>query len=203
MLKKFIMPLMAICSLFVTTSCEESEEVSEFDNWKARNEHYVDSIADLAKVGTDGWNKIPAYTMGDKVGEYGRNDYYIYVKKLEHGAGDYCPQGGDTVRVHYSGRLIPTTSNPSGLVFDKSYASGSLNEETDVPTMLSVNGTVVGFATALMHMVEGDRWCVVIPQYLGYSDNATGSVPKYSTLIFDMKLARIYRNGQDNNTSWH
>jgi FKBP-type peptidyl-prolyl cis-trans isomerase len=54
-----------------------------------------------------------------------------------------------------------------------------------------------------MNMVEGDRWKVVMPQYLGYKDNATGDIPAYSTLIFDIKLARVYRNGDNSNTSWH
>ena len=194
---------MAICTMLFAVSCEESEEVSEYDNWKPRNEYYLDSIASLARGNADGWVQIPAYTMSDFIGEDGNKNYYIYVKKLELGTGTYSPQDGDTVRVHYQGRLIPTDSYPQGLVFDKSYAAGSLNEATDVPSLLSVDGTVVGFATALMHMVEGDRWKVVIPQYLGYQGSATGDIPAYLTLIFDIKLARIYRNGDDNDTSWH
>lgn len=203
MLKKFIMPLMAICTMFFAVSCEESEEVSEYDNWKPRNEHYLDSIADLARCNEGGWVQIPAYTMGDNIGENASKSYYIYVKKLELGSGSYRPQDGDTVRAHYQGRLIPTDSHPQGKVFDKSYAASSLNEATDVPTLFAVKETVVGFSTALMNMVEGDRWEVVIPQYLGYKDNASSEIPAYSTLIFDIKLARVYRNGDNNNTSWH
>lgn len=202
-MKKFIVPLIAICTLFFATSCEESEEVSEYDNWQPRNEHYLDSIASLARGGTDGWSQIKAYTMSDDLGEDGNKSQYIYVKKLEFGTGTYHPEDGDTVRVHYSGRLIPSASYPQGYVFDKSYATNTLNETTDVPTLLPVSGTVVGFATALMHMVEGDRWQIVIPQYLGYKKNSTGGIPAYSTLIFDIKLARVYRNGEDNNTDWH
>lgn len=203
MLKKFIVPLMTICTLLFAVSCEEAEEISEYANWKSRNTHYVDSIADLARNGVGGWTAVKAYTMGDSLGTDGDNKYYIYVQKLEEGAGTYSPQDGDTVRVHYSGRLIPTDQNPLGLVFDKSYSSSFLNEDTDVPVLLAVDGTVVGFGTALMHMVEGDRWKVVIPQYLGYQGNKSGSIPAYSTLIFDMKLARVYRNGDDNDTNWH
>jgi FKBP-type peptidyl-prolyl cis-trans isomerase FklB len=203
MLKKFIMPLVAICTMFFAVSCEESEEVSEYDNWKPRNEHYLDSIASLARGNVDGWLQIPAYTMGDHIGEDASTSYYIYVKKLELGAGSYRPQDGDTVRAHYQGILIPTDSHPQGKIFDKSYATGSFNEATDVPALFAVNSTVVGFSTALMNMVEGDRWKVVMPQYLGYKDNATGDIPAYSTLIFDIKLARVYRNGDNSNTSWH
>lgn len=203
MLKKFIMPLFAVFSLFVATSCEESEEVSEYDNWASRNGYYVDSIATLARSGANGWKQIPAYTMGDNIGEDASVSQYIYVKNLENGTGDYSPQSGDTVRVHYEGRLIPTESKPEGLVFDKSYNKQELDENTDVPALLTVKGTVVGFATSLMHMVQGDHWQVVIPQYLGYGNDATGSIPAYSTLIFKIKLAKVYRNGDNNDTSWH
>lgn len=197
------MPLMCLCAVFAMTSCGETEEANEYANWKDRNEHYVDSVATLARSGTDGWSQIAAYTMGSNLGEDGNTNYYIYVKKLEQGDGDYQPQSGDSVRVHYLGRMIPTATYPKGPVFDKSYVTQTLNEATDVPTLMAVSGTVVGFATALMHMVEGDRWQVVIPQYLGYQGGSTGSIQPYSILIFDIKLARVYRNGDDNDTSWH
>jgi FKBP-type peptidyl-prolyl cis-trans isomerase FklB len=57
---------------------------------------------------------------------------------------------------------------PYGFNFGKSYSSSTLNETTDVPTLMAVNQNITGFATALMHMVEGDRWKIYIPYYLGY-----------------------------------
>ncbi len=39
--------------------------------------------------------------------------------------------------------------------------------------------------------------------YLAYKDNEDSKIPKYSTLIFDIQLARIYRYGIDTDTSWH
>lgn len=204
MMKKTLFSLLALC-VFALCSCSESEEVSEFDNWKERNEHFIDSIASLANSNTDGWSKIKAYTMGDSLGMNADKNYYIYVKTLEYGAGTYNPQARDSVRVHYSGRLIPTDMYPQGYNFDKSYNTSVLNEATDVPTLMGVSGTVTGFATALMHMAQGDRWLVVVPQYLGYKDEDFSSVniPAYSTLIFDIKLARIYRFGLDTNTKWY
>ncbi len=181
--------------LFLTASCDEQEEMGEYDNWLERNVVYVDSIANLANAGTDNWTKYQSYTLGDNLGMDADNSFYIYVKKLETGTGEKNPCDGDTVRVHYSGSLI------TGEVFDKSYSGSVLNEKTDVPALMRTIGTVAGFATALENMVEGDRWLVVIPSYLGYGGNSTASIPAYSTLVFDLKLARLYEDGE--NTGWH
>lgn len=53
-------------------------------------------------------------------------------------------------------------------------------------------------------MVEGDAWKIVVPYYLGYGENdySSASIPGFSTLIFDIKLARIYRYKVDTDTSW-
>lgn len=188
------------------SSCSEQDEVSEYDNWKERNLHYVDSIADIARTNTDGtWTMYQAYNLSDSLGLNDKNEYYIYVQKLENGTGTINPYYNDSVRIHYCGRLLPTTSYPEGYVFGKSYYSSTLNEETDVPTLMGVNQNITGVITSLIHMVEGDRWRVIIPYYLAYgtSDYTSASIPGYSTLIFDIKLAKIYRYMIDTDTDWY
>lgn len=188
-------------------SCSETEEAGEHDNWKERNQHYVDSIAGLANAGRDGWTKFVAYNLNDSVeASHPNNNHYIYVQKLESGTGTLKPLFNDSVRVHYMGRLIPTNDYPQGYIFDKSYTSYTLNEATDVPAAFGVKSVVPGFTTALLHMVEGDNWKVVIPHYLGYGEDGSQSDSKlegYSALIFDIKLSCIYRHKIDTNTSWH
>ena len=188
-------------------SCSENNEVGEYDNWLARNQHYVDSIAALANDGKDGWTKIIAYNLMTREERPDlTNNHYIYVQKLENGTGERRPEQNDSVRVHYMGRLIPSASYAQGNVFDKSYSTYAFNEETDVPKLMpAANNMITGFATAVMSMVEGDRWKVVIPYYLGYNPNVNPStiVPDYSALIFDIKLVRIYRYKIDTDTTWH
>ncbi|MCD8237584.1 MAG: FKBP-type peptidyl-prolyl cis-trans isomerase [Prevotellaceae bacterium] len=206
-LSKLFTSIAAILILVLASSCSEHEEAGEFDNWQERNRHYIDSIATEARINADGkWTKIRAYTLSDSQDETDSdNNHYIYVKKIETGNGTYSPLYTDSVRVHYSGRLIPSSTYPKGYNFGKSYSTSVLNEATDVPALMGVSQNIVGFATALMHMVEGDRWEIVIPYYLGYgttSSTQTG-IPGYSALIFDVKLARIYRYQIDTDTSWH
>ena len=54
---------------------------------------------------------------------------------------------------------------------------------------------VDGFTTALMSMHRGDHWTVYIPHQLGYGTSASGTVPAYSTLIFDLRLVDFSHPG--------
>ena len=191
-------------TLLFLSSCSEKDEVSEYENWQARNQHYVDSIASLANAGTDGWTKMLVYYLVDsKENPDKDNNHYVYIKKLENGTGTQSPEFKDSVRVHYIGRLIPSSSHPQGYVFGKSYSTYTFNEDTDVPALMNTGGSVI--ATPLMHMVEGDRWKVVVPYFIGYGtdDYSLAGIPGYSSLTFDVKLARIYKYRIDTDTTWH
>ena len=196
--------LFLFSSLFILGSCSENDEVGEYDNWKERNQQYIDSIAHLASTGTDGWSKMLSFTLMDSVENINpNNNHYIYIQKIEEGAGTTYPMYNDSVRVHYLGRLIPSSSYAQGYIFGKSYSTYTFNEATDVPAIMALKDNIVGFATATMHMVEGDRWRIVIPYYLGYGTSSSASIPGYSALIFDVKLARVYRYKSGADTTWH
>ena len=118
---------------------------------------------------------------------------YIYCRLLEKGEGTMKPIYTDSVITHYRGKLIPLYDG-SEVVFDQSF-KGELNTETAVPVGFGVGQVIVGWTTALQEMVEGDRWEVYIPQGMGYGMAGSGSsIPAYSTLIFDMKLEKLYTN---------
>ncbi|MCQ2258357.1 MAG: FKBP-type peptidyl-prolyl cis-trans isomerase [Bacteroidaceae bacterium] len=203
-MKKIIFILSILVSFISFCSCSEQDETSEYENWEVRNKLFIDSISNLAKTGKDGWSRIVAYNYVDSIENiYNNSNHYIYIQKIENGEGDKYPMFNDSVRVHYLGRMIPTSANSQGYVFDKTYNTYILNEETDVPAILSVRGTVTGFATAMLNMREGDRWKVVIPSDLGYGKENHSNIPGFSTLIFDVKMARIYRYKIDTNSTWH
>ena len=46
-----------------------------------------------------------------------------------------------------------------------------------------------------MHI--GDRWKVYIPYQLAYGKTNNGTIPAYSTLVFDVTLVSYYRAGVD------
>jgi FKBP-type peptidyl-prolyl cis-trans isomerase FklB len=186
-------------------SCKEQSEAGEYDNWQARNDHYIDSIAQVCRLNADGqWVAFRSYDLGTSVKEDTDTRHYIYVHKESAGTGTYLPRNNDSIRVHYSGSLIPTETYAQGYNFGRSYYGYTLDETLDVPALMGVNGTVSGFKTAVMNMVEGDKWRIYVPYFLGYgaAEQTTTHIPAYSTLIFDVKLARIYRYKIDTDTKW-
>ena len=178
----------------LTTSCSESdEEKSEFDNWQERNETYFNEVYNRAKNSSSSeWAVYTKWSLNDDVAANPKD--HIVVQVLERGTGSGCPLYTDSVRIHYSGRLMPTASYAQGYEFDKSWTD-SYNPAVSKPLTSVVNGFVDGFSTAIMNMHIGDRWRVYIPYQLGYGTTASGSVPAYSTLIFDLTLVAYNHPG--------
>ena len=176
--------------LFGLTSCEETTDVGEFDNWQSRNTQFIDSIAGVARANTYGdWKVILADGL-DPMKQWG-NDCYVYCQVIEEGSGTEHPLFTDSVVVNYCGRLMPSATYPDGFLFDSSY-SGDFNPSFNVPVGMPLSGTVPGFCTAVQNMVAGDRWNVYIPYQLGYGEKVSASIPACSTLIFDINLVSFH-----------
>lgn len=192
-------------------SCAEDTAVEDpYANWQVRNEHYIDSIADVARANVDGkWEIYRNYKIANADmtpglgGTVVTNPYEtpasvndsVYMKVLEVGEGDgNSPLFTDTVSVYYRGKLI------NGTVFDQNY-SGDLNTEVHVPTHFALqakqsdgvfgDGLIVGWITALQYMKEGDRVELYIPSALGYGTQGQSSIPANSVLKFDLKLEKV------------
>lgn len=103
----------------------------------------------------------------------------IAYKVLASGDGTQSPKAYNIVTCHYRGSTI------DGHVFDESYSSG-------IPAAFRVDELIEGFQMALERMHVGDHWEVYIPQQLGYGNLAQKDIPKYSTLIFEIQLEKIY-----------
>lgn len=177
-------------------SCSETDgEVDSYANWQERNQHYIDSIASVAEAnqgnGVGQWKIIRSYKLPPlNLGESGKVNEYVYCKILEIGDGTERPLATDTAGVSYRGKLI------DDVVFDQSY-TGEFDPAVNVPSYSpSVQSGAVydlgtGAKTATMQMHVGDRWEVYIPYDLAYGEEGTGSIPGYSTLIFDWYLADV------------
>ena len=177
--------------LFGLTSCEESGEVGEFDNWQSRNIQFIDSIADVARENAYGDWKVFLAEGLDATKVWG-DECYVYCQVLEAGTGSGHPLFTDSVVVNYSGRLMPSATYPDGYQFDSSY-SGEFNPSFNVPVAMKLSTTVPGFYTAVQQMVDGDRWMVYIPYQLGYGAKSVTGVPAYSSLVFDINLVSFHR----------
>ena len=88
------------------------------------------------------------------------------------------PAATDRVKVHYHGTLI------NGDVFDSSVERGE-------PIVFGLNQVIAGWTEGVQLMPVGSKFKFYIPQQLGYGSRAAGSIPPYSTLIFEVELLDI------------
>lgn len=177
-------------SLLAFASCSENDDtVEEFPDWKNKNEQYFEAAYQSHNYDY----ALRKYSLSEEAPSSASD--YVLVDVL--GSGDAnepaSPYLNDSVEVHYSGRLIPSTTYTAGYEFDKSYLE-PFDEDTAVPSKFIVNGVVTGFGTALQKMHRGDHWRVTIPYQLGYGavDMTSGGIPAYSTLIFEIRLVDFW-----------
>ena len=88
------------------------------------------------------------------------------------------PKATDNVKVHYHGTLI------NGTVFDSSV-------DRNEPITFGLTQVIAGWTEALQLMPVGSKFKLYIPQQLGYGSQQAGSIPPYSTLIFEVELLGI------------
>lgn len=88
------------------------------------------------------------------------------------------PSATDRVKVHYHGTLI------NGEVFDSSVERGE-------PIVFGLNQVIAGWTEGVQLMPVGSKFKFYIPQNLGYGERAAGSIPPFSTLIFEVELLDI------------
>jgi FKBP-type peptidyl-prolyl cis-trans isomerase len=86
---------------------------------------------------------------------------------------------GDLVTVQYTGALWT-----EGTIFDSSWDRGT-------PAQFTTDQVVPGFAAALEGAQVGSQVVVVVPPAQGYRDQATGSIPANSTLVFVIDILGI------------
>ncbi len=194
------LPLFLFAFLLLPTSCsEESDEVEEFPNWEKTNTDYWNTLYSEASqriaAGDSSWKILKKWSLPDTL--HTANTQYIVVRVLNKGTGTGCPLYTDSIRVHYTGKLLPSTSYKDGYEFDTSLTNGA-TAENSAPAQFLVSQMTDGFATAVQHMHIGDRWQVYVPSDLGYGSVGSGStIPGYSVLVFDVQLVSYYRAGTD------
>ena len=103
---------------------------------------------------------------------------------LEAGDGPK-PTAGDTVLVHYEGKLI------DGTVFDSSY-------QQEQPEEIPLSLVIPGWTEALQLMSTGSMYEIYVPSFLAYGELGVGNIiPPYSTVIFSIELFGIVSSDQE------
>ena len=162
-------------SLLALASCsEKSDAVEEYPDWKNKNEQFFEA----AYLSGDYDLKLRKYSLKEEVAA--KSTEYVLVEKLADSEplDDETPYLTDTVQIHYVGSLLPSTTYTTGYEFDKSYIDP------------------FNIVTAVLHMHRGEHWRVTIPYQLGYGTSASGDIPAYSTLIFEIRLDDFWMKKQ-------
>lgn len=197
-MKRYILlSLLFTQCLLLFTSCDETEEVNKYADWRNRNEAFIDSLKRVYDAKTD-----PELIQ---IIPYAEKNYPIYAKKLKTVTSGETPLYTDSVTAFYRGMLIDeavfgaattphyyTKLYQSLDVFDKNF-EGEEPNAFESPTKFFVNGVVAGWREVLQRMKVGERWEVYIPWQQGYGSSVSGTIPAYSTLIFDVNLVSIIK----------
>ena len=103
----------------------------------------------------------------------------LKIEDLKVGQGKEVKKG-DTAQVHYSGTLT------NGQKFDSSY-----DRNQPFEFQVGAGQVIAGWDQGLLGMKIGGKRKLTIPPALGYGNQAAGSIPPGSTLIFEIELIAI------------
>lgn len=183
--KVFIAPLLLL--MILLTSCEETKEVSKYDNWRERNEAFIDSLYNVYTTQADhgGLDSIHLLSAPNRYMFYKKLNPVTEVPGYEANPSLRPLDQSSSVEMYYKGMNILDER------FDGFY--GDAPTVFDMPATFSVTyGSVInGWWEVLQRMSLGERWLVYIPWNQGYGSAGTTGILGYSTLIFDMQMFSI------------
>lgn len=169
----------------VLFSCIDEQETSEaiFQEDKAAIENYLDTTSIV------------------NVKEYSKEEaaYYVIWQELSNSKDSVFV--GDTVKIHYTGKLLLT-----GEVFDTSIeavakASGLYNSNYKYLPLTYPAGNpniLYAFDFGISLMESGDKATIILPSEMGYGRQGQDRIPPNAPLIFQVELLEITPGPRNN-----
>ncbi len=100
----------------------------------------------------------------------------LMIVHTQVGTGE-LPPSGSRLSVHYKGTLL------NGEVFDESYGRGQ-----PIQFKVGAGQVIRGWDEGLQFVRKGGKAIFIIPFELAYGERPAGSIPAYSTLVFEVEL---------------
>ncbi|KAL7273834.1 FK506 binding protein proline rotamase rapamycin-binding protein [Rhizina undulata] len=109
----------------------------------------------------------------------------VTIDTIKAGNGKDLPKKGDEVRIHYVGTLT------DGSKFDS-----SIDRKAPFKTVIGVGRVIKGWDEAVPQMSIGQKAKLTITGDYAYGEKGfPGLIPPNATLIFEVELLDIIRNG--------
>lgn len=164
---------LALTSILLTlSSCLNSDDdIEDYSEWLTQNTEYINK----AEASGTYTKLVPKWDQASFVLMQWHNDRSLT-------SGTLTPLDNSTIDVKY------LLTNIKGDTIDSSY---KLTTYGDSIFRCRPNEMVTGFWAACTSMHVGDTVTAVIPYTAGYGLSGSGSIPPYSTLIFQIKLDSI------------
>lgn len=115
--------------------------------------------------------------------------YFIETKAAAAGADTI--KIGDLVKVYYKGYLI-TDDAAEGI--KDGYQFDASGEFEPFSFTVGAGAVISGWDEAMTYMKDGSEAKLVIPSRLAYSSQQQSTIPQYSTLVFYIKIYKVYRS---------
>ncbi len=107
----------------------------------------------------------------------------LKINDTKVGSGPY-PKRGQICVMHYTGWLFQ--NGRKGAKFDSSVDRG---QPFEFP--LGMGRVITGWVEGVASMRAGGKRTLISPADLGYGAGGAGSIPPYSTLIFEVELLKV------------
>ena len=173
-MKKVLVMAMAALFMLGMASCGNNADANK--NVETNTEEVAEENVEIKDNLTIGREFLEENAKNDSVTVTESGLQYMVLKE---GTGAK-PGPTDEVTVHYTGRLL------DGTVFDSSVDRGE-------PIEFNLNEVIPGWTEGLQLMEEGSKYMLYIPYDLGYGEQAVGSIPPGSTLIFEVELLEVVK----------
>lgn len=201
--KSFAFLLVAVTFVLSFSSCLNTDNpYDQYNAWYVQNETYFNS---KVKAYQDSVDRFPNEFVVDSIPQNQGGGVILY-KYITKGTGTENPFFNSTVKVYYTGKRLKDGSDAytDMITFDTTFKIVNKPGMTPAvpltydemklyndPASFGVNKVIKGWTYLLQQMVVGDRVRVTIPWYLAYGANTSGSIPPFSTLMFDVELIEI------------
>ncbi|MBK9284669.1 MAG: FKBP-type peptidyl-prolyl cis-trans isomerase [Sphingobacteriaceae bacterium] len=134
---------------------------------------------------------LDKYLADNKITTKANESGLIFVSQKK-GSGANA-KAGDMVEVNYTGTLL------DGTVFDTSIESTAKANNLYNPQrpyepikfQLGVGQVIPGWDEGIALLNKGAKAKFIIPSKIGYGENAAGTIPPFSTLVFEVELVNF------------